>query len=36
VDDTAARRDFNFAPEHNEETLFSRYLIPGIRRRYQG
>ncbi len=36
VDDTAARRDFGFAPEHDEETLFSRYLIPGIRRRYQG
>ena len=36
VDDTAARRDFDFLPEHDEETLFSRYLIPGIRRRYQG
>ena len=36
VDDTAARRDFGFAPEHDAETLFSRYLIPGIRRRYQG
>jgi len=36
VDHTAARRDFGFAPEHDEETLFSRYLIPGIRRRYQG
>ena len=36
VDDAAARRDFDFAPEHDEETLFSRYLIPGIRRRYQG
>lgn len=36
VDDTAARRDFGFAPEHDEETLFSRYLIPGIRRRYHG
>ena len=35
VDDTAARRDFGFAPEHGAETLFSRYLIPGIRRRYQ-
>ena len=35
VDDTAARRDFGFAPEHDQETLFSRYLIPGIRRRYQ-
>jgi len=35
VDDIAARRDFGFAPEHDAETLFSRYLIPGIRRRYQ-
>ncbi|MXX86726.1 MAG: NAD-dependent epimerase/dehydratase family protein [Acidobacteria bacterium] len=35
VDDAAARRDFGFAPAHDEETLFSRYLIPGIRRRYQ-
>ena len=36
VDDTAARRDFGFSPGHDEETLFSRYLIPGIRRRYHG
>ena len=36
VDDGAARRDFSFAPEHDAETLFSRYLIPGIRRRYPG
>ena len=36
VDDTAARRDFGFSPGHDEETLFSRYLIPGIRRRYRG
>ncbi len=35
VDDTAARRDFGLASEHDEETLFSRYLMPGIRRRYQ-
>ncbi len=36
VNDTAARRDFGFSPGHDEETLFSRYLIPGIRRRYRG
>ncbi len=36
VDDTAARQDFGFSPAHDEETLFSRYLIPGIRRRYLG
>ncbi len=34
VDDAAARRDFHFDPQHDAETLFSRYLIPGIRRRY--
>ena len=36
VDAGAARRDFSHAPEHDRETLFSRYLIPGIRRRYEG
>lgn len=35
VDDSAARRDFLFNPHHDRETLFSRYLIPGIRRRYE-
>ena len=35
VDDGRARRDFGFRPAHDRETLFSRYLIPGIRRRYQ-
>ncbi len=35
VNDDAARRDFGFAPEQDRETLFSRYLIPGIRRRYE-
>ena len=34
VDDRRARRDFGHAPVHDRETLFSRYLIPGIRRRY--
>lgn len=34
VNDGAARRDFGYSPEHDRETLFSRYLIPGIRRRY--
>lgn len=34
VDDGAARRDFGFVPGHDGETLFSEYLIPGIRRRY--
>lgn len=35
VDDGAARRDFGWAPAHDRETLFSRYLIPGIRARYR-
>ena len=35
VDDAASRRDFRFAPEHDCETLFSRYLLPGIQRRYE-
>ncbi len=35
VDDAAARRDFRFDPVYDAETLFSRYLIPGIRSRYQ-
>ena len=34
VDDSAARRDFHFDPAHDADTLFSRYLIPGIRRHY--
>lgn len=35
VDDRAARRDFGWAPAHGRESLFSRYLIPGIRARYR-
>lgn len=35
VDDAAARRDFLFDPRYDRETLFSRYLIPRIRRRYE-
>ena len=35
LNDSAARRDFHFDPAHDTETLFSRYLIPGIRRRYE-
>ncbi len=34
VDDRAGRRDFGWAPAHDQETLFSRYLVPGIRARY--
>ncbi len=35
VDDTAARRDWGFAPAYDLERAFSEYLIPTIRRRYQ-
>jgi threonine 3-dehydrogenase len=34
VDDSAARRDWGFAPAHTIETAFSDYLIPRIRERY--
>ncbi len=35
VDDTAARRDWGFAPAFDLERAFSEYLIPIIRGRYQ-
>jgi nucleoside-diphosphate-sugar epimerase len=35
VDDTAARRDWGFAPAYDLERAFSEYLIPTIRRHYQ-
>jgi nucleoside-diphosphate-sugar epimerase len=35
VDDTAARRDWGFAPEYDLERAFTEYLIPTIRRHYQ-
>ena len=34
VVDTAARRDWGFAPEYDLERAFSEYLIPTIRRHY--
>jgi len=34
VDDTAARRDWNFAPRYDFARAFSEYLIPTIRQRY--
>jgi nucleoside-diphosphate-sugar epimerase len=34
VDDSAARRDWGWAPEYDEHRAFSEYLIPGIRNRY--
>ncbi len=34
VDDTAARRDWGFAPKYDFTSAFREYLIPAIRRRY--
>jgi nucleoside-diphosphate-sugar epimerase len=34
VDDTAARRDWGFAPKYNFESAFRQYLIPEIKKRY--
>lgn len=34
VDDSAARRDWGFAPTYDRERAFGEYLIPGIRQRY--
>jgi threonine 3-dehydrogenase len=35
VDDTAARRDWGFAPRYDFRKAFDEYLIPRIRERYQ-
>jgi threonine 3-dehydrogenase len=35
VDDSAARRDWGFAPRYDLETAFTGYLIPTIRDRYR-
>ncbi|MBI4886550.1 MAG: NAD-dependent epimerase/dehydratase family protein [Acidobacteria bacterium] len=34
VDDSAARRDWGFAPRHDFARAFDEYLIPAIRQRY--
>lgn len=34
IDDSAARMDWNWAPEYDVERAFSDYLIPNIRERY--
>ncbi len=36
VDDRAARDDFRWVPDPDAESLFAEYLIPVIRRRYEG
>jgi nucleoside-diphosphate-sugar epimerase len=35
VDDTAARRDWRFAPRYDFRRAFDEYLIPTIRERYR-
>ena len=35
VDDTAARRDWDWAPDYDILRAFNEYLIPAIRRRYE-
>jgi nucleoside-diphosphate-sugar epimerase len=35
LDDTAARRDWKWAPEYDAERAFADYLVPNIRKRYQ-
>jgi threonine 3-dehydrogenase len=35
VDDSSARRDWNFAPRYDFDHAFADYLIPAIRKRYQ-
>ena len=35
VDDSSARRDWNFAPRYDFDRAFADYLIPAIRPRYQ-
>jgi nucleoside-diphosphate-sugar epimerase len=35
VDDSAARRDWGFAPKYDFTSAFGEYLIPSIRERYR-
>jgi threonine 3-dehydrogenase len=35
VDDSAARRDWGFAPRYDEARAFDEYLVPTIRQRYK-
>ena len=36
MDDSAARRDWGWAPEYDRERCFGEYLVPNIRKRYAG
>jgi nucleoside-diphosphate-sugar epimerase len=35
IDDSAARRDWDWQPEYDTERAFSEYIIPGIKEHYQ-
>lgn len=36
LDDSAARRDWQWLPDYDVERAFAEYLVPNIRHRYQG
>ncbi len=36
LDDSTARRDWNWSPDYDVERAFAEYLVPMIRRRYEG
>ena len=36
VDDSAAKRDWSWAPAYDQARAFEEYLIPGIKKRYRG
>lgn len=36
LDDSAARRNWDWSPDYDVDRSFSEYLVPNIRRRYQG
>jgi nucleoside-diphosphate-sugar epimerase len=35
MDDSAARRDWNWSPEYNLDRAFEEYLVPNIKKRYE-
>jgi nucleoside-diphosphate-sugar epimerase len=35
IDDTAAKRDWHWKPDYDQERAFQEYLIPAIRQRYE-
>ncbi len=35
MDDSAARRDWNWSPDYDRERAFNEYLVPTIRKRYE-